>query len=201
MALQTFDGNTEYAIDTATRKLHLVTVAADGTVTDLGAIVQDVGNITLANTTIDLGTVGILNASNTQVTPALETGGNLASILTAIQATNGDGLTFTAIPIAQGSTAGTTHIKAGVASNYLRLHALIGTVAAAGSVTIQDTASSPVVLIGAMTLAQNGGVVIPFNADSRGCPITSAVNLGINLVTSGTGAGFNGYAIISQATS
>jgi len=191
-----------YAIDTATRKLHLVTVGYDEyggeTVTDLGAVIHDT-DIALANATIDVGEMGILNAANTQINPAKEDG-NLAAILTALQTANGNGLTFSCVAIAQGATAGTTHLKAAVTSNYLRLHALIGTVAAAGTVTIQDTSSTPVVMVGGMTFAQNGGCVIPFNADARACTVTT-VGKGIDLVTSGMGCGFNGYAIVSQATS
>lgn len=156
MSLQTFDGTIKYALDTATRKMHLVQTAIDGTVTDLGSILQDSSN-------------------------------------------NGTDLTFTAVPISQGSTAGTTHIKTAVANNYARLHALVGVLSAAGTLTIQDTSSTPVIMVGAMSLGANAGCVIPFNADSRGVPV-STIGKGIDLVTSGTGAGFNGYAIVSQGT-
>jgi hypothetical protein len=43
MALKLFTGDLQIAFNTETRKLHYVSVAADGTVTDLGALLQDIG--------------------------------------------------------------------------------------------------------------------------------------------------------------
>jgi hypothetical protein len=82
MALQLFDGTIRYALNTVDHTLHLVQVSLDtDAVTDLGAIVQNVGSITVSNPTIDVGNVGLYNTSNVQINPALE-GGNLATVAT-----------------------------------------------------------------------------------------------------------------------
>jgi hypothetical protein len=140
-------------------------------------------------------------------TIAKETGGNLATvktntdnlatILAAIRLTNGNGLTFTPVPISQAG-AGTLQLAAKAADKCQRLHFLFGSITAGGTVQIQDKDGGA--LTGALPVATYGGVVVPFTADPRGAvrPAGETVNKGLQLVS--TGGGFNGFAVVSQET-
>jgi hypothetical protein len=105
----------------------------------------------------------------------------------------GGGVTFTYVPIAQVATPATVALVAAVTGLYTRLHALVGSLNGGGSVQLVD--SSGTAVTGVMTSPTGTPVCVPFTADLDGCPIT-AVSKGLSL-TSVTG-GFNGYAIVSQ---
>lgn len=120
----------------------------------------------------------------------------LAAILEAGQGLVGTGLTFTRVNIDQDTTAGTKVLKAALASNYTRLHRLVGTMSAAGTVQLVDSDGTEI--ISPMNVAANGQVNIDFGLGKQAPPI-SIVAKGMSLV-SVTG-GFNGYGLVSQGTS
>ena len=109
-------------------------------------------------------------------------------------ALTGYDLTMTRVKIDQTAAAGATALIAALASNYTRLHALIGTMEAAGTITIEDSDGTD--LSGPMPTAANGGFNMPFEAHPDGVPIT-AVGKGISINTSQK---FYGFAIVSQST-
>jgi len=115
----------------------------------------------------------------------------------------GDRLTFERISIAQGSTPAALTINQATGDKYARLHALIGTVHSAGTLKVHEDSdgagSNPADLCGAMTLSTNTLCPIQFNAHPEACLVTSAINYYLRITTSG--GAFNGYAIISTATS
>ena len=108
--------------------------------------------------------------------------------------TTGRGLTFTRVKIDQTAAAGATALIAALASNYSRLHALFGTMEAAGTITIEDSDGTDI--SGPMPVGANGGFSIPFTRDADGTPIT-ALGKGISIDTSQK---FYGFAIVSQST-
>lgn len=118
-------------------------------------------------------------------------------LLSAIRLTNGNGLTFSCVAIQQAA-AGFVLLKAKAFGKTLRLHALVGTMDADGTLRIDeataDDGTGAVGLSGIMPLANKAGAVVPFNADARACLATTAGNsLGITTVT----GGFHGYAVVS----
>ena len=137
-----------------------------------------------ASVNVNLGDVGVLNTSETAINPATSEAQGYDS-----------GATFTRVKIDQTAAAGASVLIAALASNYTRLHALFGTMAAAGTLTIEDSAGAD--LSGPMPIGANGGLVIPFTRDKDGCIITAAVNKGISINTSQK---FYGFAIVSQST-
>ena len=95
------------------------------------------------------------------------------------------------IALAQG-TAGETVIVAATAGRKYFLHALIGTVDAEGTIAIRSTGDT--VLCGAMPWGTNGGAVIPFTENPKGC-LRSVDDEGLEIFTV-TGK-FFGYAVVS----
>jgi hypothetical protein len=78
MALRLYDGQLRQAFNDVTGLIHMVSVAADGTVTDLGAVKS---GVTIDAPTVNVGNVGLVNAAETEINPATEDG-NLATIKT-----------------------------------------------------------------------------------------------------------------------
>ena len=112
----------------------------------------------------------------------------------------GSGLTYTRVKIDQGA-AGRATLLEGAANKTQRLHALIGTMGATGTVQIcyddDGAGTNEVVLTGDIDVAALGGVVIPFCRDPEGCLSTdgAATKRWLTIVT--TGGDFNGYAVVS----
>lgn len=106
----------------------------------------------------------------------------------------GGGLTFTRVRIDQTAAAGVTALIAALASNYTRLHALVGTMAAAGTLTIEDSDGTDI--SGPMPIGANGGMILPFEPNKDGTPI-SLIGKGVSINTTQK---FYGYAIVSQST-
>jgi hypothetical protein len=123
----------------------------------------------------------------------------LADILTALQAANGNGRTFATVAVTQGAAG---YLKLGrTASKTTALHAMVVAAdTAATTITIidndADDATTPTNLTGAIPVPQYGGFVLPFNADVRGCLVTASGNY-LGLV-SATGKVF-GYAVVSTS--
>lgn len=113
--------------------------------------------------------------------------------------TEGTDRTFSLVLITQAEA--TWHLlKAAVAGKTPVLHAILLTSDTANTtVTIQYATESDgtgaAALTGAMTLADNGGFLIPFCADPRGCIDAGAAGRVLGF-TSATGLVF-GYAIVS----
>jgi len=124
--------------------------------------------------------------------PATQT--TLAAALTALQQSAPAGLTYTRVKIDQTAAAGVTALVGALAENYSRLHAIIGTMEAAGTLTIEDSEGTD--LSGPMPVAEDGGFVIEFGNVNH-CPVTAAgKGLAIN-----TTQKFYGFAVVSQGTS
>ena len=104
-------------------------------------------------------------------------------------------LTFSRVKIDQTSSAGVTVLKAGVTGQVVRLHSLIGTMAAAGTLTIEDSSTAD--LSGPMPLAANGGLVLPFQVYKHSC-LAAGKGRGLQINTSQK---FYGWAVVSSATS
>lgn len=150
------------------------TVVACGSLVDAVAI----------NNNVDVDSITITGSG-------LSTAANQETEIAALQAGNGNGLTFSRVAITQAE-AGAVEVIAAAAGKVNRLHALVLTADAAGTVTIKRAATA---LTGAMPVAANGGLVIPFTADARGC-LATAANEALNVV-SATAKVF-GYAVVSQ---
>ncbi|MBE3038150.1 MAG: hypothetical protein IMZ62_04990 [Chloroflexi bacterium] len=125
-------------------------------------------------------------------------GSDSKEILVAIEALiaqyEGTGLTFTTVKVITEANVALA-LKAALASNYTRLHMLVGTMAAAGNMTLEDSSGTDI--IGPVaTAALDNGIPMAFQANPDGCPIT-AVGKGLSLLTTQV---FNGFAIVSQAT-
>lgn len=124
------------------------------------------------------------------------------ALLTSIAAGGGSvAVTYDApVSIEQGSTPALLSLKTGAGTKVVRLHALVGTLHAAGTLKVSyaDNAgtSNEVDLTGEMTIAKNGGIPIHFIQNPEGCLKTAAGKF--LTITSATGA-FNGYAITSTA--
>ena len=121
-------------------------------------------------------------------------------IETALKALAGLTVEFLdAIPIEQAAE-GRTVLKAGEQGKVLRLHGLVGTASADGSLTISrdddGAGASEVALTGAMPVSALGGFVIPFAAHPAACPKAPA---GKYLTLTTTDTTFHGYAIVSRA--
>ena len=95
------------------------------------------------------------------------------------------------IALAQGA-AGELEIVAATAGRQYFLHELVGTLDAEGTIAVRS--SGDTVLCGAMPWGTNGGAVIPFNCDPRGC-LRSTDDEGLEIFTV-TGK-FFGYAVVS----
>jgi len=106
----------------------------------------------------------------------------------------GYGLTFTQVKIDQTAGAGVTVLIAALASNYSRLHRLIGTGMPGGTLTLEDNDGTD--LTGPMPFGANGGFNISFCAHKDGVPIT-AIGKGLSILTDQK---FYGFAIVSQST-
>jgi len=99
-------------------------------------------------------------------------------------------------PIAINFAAGArTAIHALVAGMFLRLHGIVVIANAAGTIVFESDA---VAISGVIPIAANGGFVIPFNPDPRGCLVTAAAGEALNITT--VTCTLDGYAIVSQAT-
>jgi hypothetical protein len=105
------------------------------------------------------------------------------------------GLTYTQVKIDQTAAAGVTVLIAALASNYTRLHLLFGTMAVAGTLTIEDSDGTD--LSGPMPVAATGGFG-PAPTPQLNLCLKTAVGKGLSINTSQK---FYGYAIVSQATS
>lgn len=127
-----------------------------------------------------------------------------ANVLARLDYLASSGLTFYRVSIAQGATPGIKDLTTGLTltGKVARLHRIVGTLHAGGSIQFKydddGAGANAVALSGAITLDANAGPEEAFNADARGCLVTAtAKHL---TLTSVTGA-FNGYAIISLASS
>ncbi len=97
--------------------------------------------------------------------------------------------------IDQTASAGVTNIASDASGLVTRLHKIIITGAAQGTITIEDTDGSD--LSGPMPFGANGGFVIPFESVPEGCLITpSGKGMQIN-----TSAKVYGWAVCSQSAS
>lgn len=103
------------------------------------------------------------------------------------------------VAISQGSSPGTATIRAASGTKVIRLHALVGTLHAAGTLKVSSTGGGAADLTGVMTIAKNSGIPIHFINNASGCLKTDDTGQGLSLTTV-TGA-FNGYAITSTADS
>jgi len=114
-----------------------------------------------------------------------------------VREATGSGLTFSRVKIDQAA-AGRVTLVAGAASKVARLHALVGTMGASGTVKIcyddDGNGTGENDLTGDMDVAALGGLVIPFTRDPDGC-LAAPVSKYLTLVT--TGGDFNGYAVVS----
>ena len=110
----------------------------------------------------------------------------------ALDAVVGGSQTFVVPVLLTQASAGKTAIIAATAGRKYFLHSLIGTMDAEGTITIRS--SDDAALDGAMPWGTNGGAVIPFNPDPRGC-LRGADDLGLDIFTV-TGK-FFGYAVVS----
>ena len=123
----------------------------------------------------------------------------LDAIKTAAQAGNGNGLTFSRVVVTQAGDGFKLLLKIQGEHKTLRLHALVGTMDAAGTLLIEsntadDGNGTATALSGVIPLDNKAGMVIPFCADSRGCLASKEGGaLGIRTVT----GKFFGYAIVS----
>lgn len=117
-------------------------------------------------------------------------------------ALGGASLTFTRVVITQAG-AGPVLLKAkGAAGTYNRLHALVVTMDAAGTLLIESNTTDAMdgtatALSGVIPIGTNGGVVIPFCAHKDG--VLRAASGEALAIRSATGKVF-GYAIVSQST-
>jgi len=97
--------------------------------------------------------------------------------------------------------AGLDTILAAVPGKTIRLHALVGTLDAAGTIKISydddGAATNEVDLSGAMPLAKNGGIPIHYVKDPHGC---LATDVGKELTLTTTVGKFFGYAIVSTSS-
>jgi hypothetical protein len=103
-------------------------------------------------------------------------------------------LTVTRVKIDQSGAAGVTVLIAALPSSYSYLHAIFGTMAVAGTLTIEDSDGTDI--SGPMPIGTNGGIVIPAEANKKLC-LRTAISKGLSINTSQK---FYGYAIVSQAT-
>lgn len=107
-------------------------------------------------------------------------------------------VTFTTVQITQAGAAYKL-LHTGVTGTFGRLHALIGTLEAAGSIQIwsddNGAGANQTALSGLISMDANGGLVIPFNPDPRGCVTTVS---GKFMSLQSVGDGFNGYAVVSS---
>jgi len=112
---------------------------------------------------------------------------------------DGDGLAFSTVSVTQAAPG---IIDLGYEEGkIIRLHALTGTLDAAGTLAIKydddGAGTNAVALSGPMALTDQGGLVIPFTSDPRGCPATLA---GKHLTLLSTTGKFSGYAVISKSS-
>jgi hypothetical protein len=109
-----------------------------------------------------------------------------------------DGLVYTRVAITKAA-AGVVDLGVGAVGEIVRLHGLALTMRSQGTVTIgydnDGLGDTPVVLSGPMSLGAGGGIMDPFNADTRGA-LTATVNKHLT-ITFAT-AGGDGYAYISK---
>ena len=128
------------------------------------------------------------------------TEGSGATIATNTGALAGSATTFQVPVKIDQAAAGRTTILALEADKVIYLHALVGTMDVAGTVTIayddDGAGTNEVTLTGNMPVAATGGMVIPFNANTNGC-LRTAAGKQLTIVT--TGGAFDGYAIVSKA--
>ena len=108
-------------------------------------------------------------------------------------ASSDEGLTFSRVVIDQAE-AGTVTLLAKTASQTQRLHELVGTIDAIGSIKITNFDDDGDVF-GDMPLNLNGGLVFRFVADPNGTIRHDTPGEGLKLTS--TGGGFHGHAIVS----
>jgi hypothetical protein len=126
----------------------------------------------------------------------------LAALLAAAQGGVGSALTFYRVSIAQATTPGIKNLTAGLTltGKVARLHGVLGTLHAAGTVQIayddDGAGTNAVALTGAITVDANAGPEWNFGLSPSLCP-AGASGKHLTLV-SATGA-FNGFAVISLA--
>jgi len=105
---------------------------------------------------------------------------------------------FSVVKIEQGA-AGRTTLKAADGTKVVYLHALVGTITTAGTITVlyddDGAGTNEAAITGTIPLSATGGFVIPFVAPKVACPATAAGKY-MTIVT--TGDDFHGYAIVSQ---
>ena len=111
----------------------------------------------------------------------------------------GGAVTFQVPVKVDQAAAGRTTILALESGKVIYLHALVGTMDVAGTVTIayddDGEGTHEVALTGNMAVAATGGMVIPFNANTNGC-LRTAAGKQLTIVT--TGGAFDGYAVVSK---
>lgn len=107
---------------------------------------------------------------------------------------DGGGLVFSRVKIDNNSIMVLSH---GASGKIARLHGLVVVAASAATVTVSydddGAGTNAVALTGAMSLAANGVLVIPFDPDPRAC-LSTAVGKHLTLTPS---AAVDGYAIVS----
>ena len=86
-------------------------------------------------------------------------------------------LDFSRVPIDQTASAGVTVLIAAAATKVNRLHMIVGTMAAGGTITIEDGDGTD--LTGPIPVGANGGFVIPFESDPESCLGPEVVNKAI----------------------
>ena len=144
------------------------------------------------------GGAGAVAATVPRVTLASDD--RVVAALEKLDDASGSGLTYTRVKIDQAA-AGRATLLEGAANKTQRLHALVGTMGASGTVTIaydnDGAGASQVTLTGNMPVAAYGGMVIPFCRDPAACLSTdgSATKRYLTIVT--TGGAFDGYAVVS----
>lgn len=168
-----------YTRDVSGSDSKAILVALEALITDAAALEVDVAALE-----VDLAAIEVIN---TAIKTALE----------KMDDASGSGLTYTRVKIDQGS-AGRATLLAGVTGKTARLHALVGTMGATGTVQIfyddDGSGTSEAALTGDMDVAATGGMVIPFNRDPAAA-LATAVAKYLTIIT--TGGDFNGYAVVS----
>ena len=178
--------------------------------TETGALLTQVSGITFDGD-VNIGDIHLLDGTDQKINPATQE--TLAAVLAkliaapateakqdAIVAAIKHAATYHTVPIAQGTTPGIVDLTAGLTltGKVARLHKLVGTLHAAGSVQIayddDGAGMNAVALSGAMTLDPNAGPAMPFEPHAEGCPATAAAK---HLTLVSVGGAFNGSAVIS----
>jgi len=170
-----------------------------GVIATILSLKSDLSSVAGTATNVDGGN----SDAGTQTVTLADDDPAVASAATIATNTNtlaGSATTFQVpVKIDQGA-AGITTILALEADKVIYLHALVGTMDVAGTVTISydddGAGTNAVTLTGNMPVAATGGMVIPFTADTHGCLRTATAK---QLTITTTGGSFDGYAIVSKA--